>query len=226
VVGLRSLHSPHLAATQGLRLLHPFLPFVTEELYQRLPASDWKSETIMLSQYPTEVCAWENPNVCDQMELLQAVCKGIRSLAVSVNLHPRERPAAFVRTSQDKIRQSLKGVLPQASIMGKCGKVEVLSVDAPVPAGSVASVLNDTITVYLQVADLVDLGKEVAKQEKKLEENKKKTTTLQQKMADANYEQRVPADVRAQNTEKLQALQTEKGEVEGVIAALKKAMAK
>merc|ERR1719387_448960 len=48
---------------RGLRCLHPLLPFVTEELYQRLPVSPWKSESICIAQYPTEVPTWANPVV-------------------------------------------------------------------------------------------------------------------------------------------------------------------
>merc|ERR1719421_277002 len=152
---------------RGLRALHPLLPFVTEELYQRLPVAPWKSESICIAQYPTECPTWVNPKVEESMENLQKVCAGFRSLAASVSLHPRERPAAFLRHKDPSVVKVLVAAEPLLLHLGKVGSFTVLEAGKD-PSGSVASVVNDQCSVYLQVAALVDLGKEADKQEKKL----------------------------------------------------------
>merc|ERR1719235_2142576 len=208
---------------RGLRCLHPLLPFVTEELYQRLPVSPWKSESICIAQYPTEVPRWANPIVEENMSTLRKVIGAFRSLQASLNLHPRERPAAFVRHSDATIAEDLAAEEPICKHLGRLGSMQVLKGGAEPPAGCIASVMNDQCTVYLQVADLVDLGAEAAKQEKKIETAKKSLASYEAKMADPHYEQRVPEHVRTMNTEKAAGLRKEIEEMTAVVAALKKA---
>merc|ERR1719487_2616722 len=102
--------------------------------------------------------------------------------------------------------------------------MQVLKGGAEPPIGSVASVMNDQCTVYLQVADIVDLGAEAAKQEKKIEAAKKSLASYEAKMADPNYEQRVPENVRKMNTEKAAALRKEIEETSSIVTALKSGM--
>lgn len=157
----------YMCLDRGLRALHPMLPFVTEELYQRLPRAPWSVESIVIAQYPTNCPTWVAPRVEEDMESLQKICASFRSLATSVGLHPRERPNAFVRHADAHISKVLQGQVALALHLGKIGGLTVLG-EARSPTGSVASVVNDQCTIYLQVADLVDLGKEAEKQEKKL----------------------------------------------------------
>merc|ERR1719217_732022 len=207
---------------RGLRCLHPLLPFVTEELYQRLPVSPWKSESICIAQYPTEVPTWVNPKVEESMENLQKVCAGFRSLAASVSLHPRERPAAFLRHKDPSVVKVLVAAEPLLLHLGKVGSFTVLEAGKD-PSGSVASVVNDQCSVYLQVAALVDLGKEADKQEKKLAAAEKSLQGYVTKMSDPNYENRVPEDVRKLNTQKAEALKAEIEELKKSIKALRAA---
>merc|ERR1719258_629671 len=107
--------------------------------------------------------------------------------------------------------------------LGRLGSLQVLEGKAEPPAGCVASVMNNQCTVYLQVAGLVDLAGEAAKQEKKIEAAKKSLASYEAKMKDPHYEERVPEKVRTMNTEKSEALKKEIEEITSVIAALKKA---
>ena len=73
----------------GLRLLHPFMPFVTEELWQRLPRCPGVTEgleSIMLAPYPTPVPGWTDARVEADMETAQTVVKAIRSLRSAYGL--------------------------------------------------------------------------------------------------------------------------------------------
>merc|ERR1719482_311163 len=128
---------------RGLRCLHPLLPFVTEELYQRLPVSPWKAESICIAQYPTEVPTWSNPIVEENMTSLRKVIGAFRSLQASLNLHPRERPAAFVRHSDANTGEVLAAHESICKHLGRLGSMKVLTGKAEAPAGSVASVMNN-----------------------------------------------------------------------------------
>ena len=72
---------------QGLKLLHPFMPFVTEELYQRLPRRrNDTANSIMISNFPSEVTAWENNKALDDFEVINTIVKGARSLLTEYNI--------------------------------------------------------------------------------------------------------------------------------------------
>merc|ERR1719247_1711681 len=158
------------------------------------------------------------------MSTLRKVIGAFRSLQASLNLHPRERPAAFVRHSDATAKEVLAEQNAICMHLGRLGSLQVLEGKAEPPAGCVASVMSNQCTVYLQVADIVDLAKEAEKQEKKIEAAKKSLASYEAKMADPNYEQRVPENVRKMNTEKAAALKQEIEETTAVVAALKKAI--
>jgi valyl-tRNA synthetase len=187
--------------------------------------SPWKAESICIAQYPTDVPTWSNPIVEENMNSLRKVIGAFRSLQASLNLHPRERPAAFVRHSDANTGEVLAAHESICKHLGRLGSMKVLTGSAEAPAGSVASVMNNQCTVYLQVNDLVDLRAEAAKQEKKIEAAKKSLASYEAKMKDPHYEQRVPENVRQMNTEKSEALRKEIEEM-GIIVDQLKAAAK
>merc|ERR1711964_71487 len=115
------------------------------------------------------------------------------------------------------------GVNKHALHLGRLGSMTMLVNGAAQPSGSIAAVLNDQCTIYLKVADLVDLAGEVTKQEKKLADTQKMLASYAAKMAAPNYEERVPEHVRKLNSDKHTALSKEIVELQAVIASLKSA---
>lgn len=72
---------------QGLKLLHPFMPFVTEELYQRLPRRpNDKIPSIMVSKYPVSIASWDNEKALGDFEFINSVIKGCRSLTAEYGI--------------------------------------------------------------------------------------------------------------------------------------------
>jgi len=158
------------------------------------------------------------------MEDIQKVCGAFRSLASSVQLHPRERPAAFIRHSDARIAKVLTDQLALVLHLGRISSFTVLPAKGGAsPAGCVAGVVNEQSTVFLQVAELVDLSKEAEKQEKKLAAAEKSLQGYLAKMEAPNYEERVPANVREMNASKAAALKQEIEEVKKSVAALRSA---
>ncbi len=82
------------ALEQGLRLLHPMMPFITEELYQRLPEWADKKMSISIAPYPREIVEWSEKGAAinEKSEFLIKVIKQIRTLGSSVNLSPSAKP--------------------------------------------------------------------------------------------------------------------------------------
>ncbi|KAK6126186.1 hypothetical protein DH2020_040067 [Rehmannia glutinosa] len=85
-----------LCLDYGLRLLHPFMPFVTEELWQRLPSKkdSVRKESIVISEYPSTVECWTNDDVESEMDMIESVVKSLRSLRSQ--LAPNERHERYM----------------------------------------------------------------------------------------------------------------------------------
>jgi len=207
----------------SFRLMHPLLPYLTEELYQRLPPSPTKHETIVLAPFPTHVIAWFNHGVENEMEVVSEIAKHFRSQKTSLGLAPNARPRGFVRHSDPEWTKRLEKLSTRISRMGGVGDVQVLGDQAAAPSGSLRDVVNEKCLIFTEVAGL-DLSQELAKLEKKVISAQKMAASYEAKMAVPGYEERVPASVREMNTQKLEATRTELDELERAVAGIQEAI--
>ncbi|GAW12607.1 hypothetical protein ANO14919_019770 [Xylariales sp. No.14919] len=144
----------------ALRLLHPFMPFITEELWQRLPRAPYENETsiplsIMLSPFPTPDNSLNFPAEAEAYELSLQCTRAIRSLAAEYNI--KNGGVAFIKAADEA---SSASITPQiASIKTLCGKVlaelSLLGPGDAVPTGCAVFVLTNNILLLLQVADVI-----------------------------------------------------------------------
>ncbi|KAI0540938.1 tRNA synthetases class I-domain-containing protein [Xylaria digitata] len=169
----------------ALRLLHPFMPFITEELWQRLPRTPYENETsipvsIMLAPFPTPDSSLYFPAEAESYELSLQCTRAIRSLAAEYNI--KTGGVAIIKTSDEA---SSASIAPQiASIKTLCGKVladlSLLGPTDAVPTGCAVFVLTNNIILLLQVADVIsDVDAAIKKLQVKLQ--KKQVVVTKQK---------------------------------------------
>jgi len=208
----------------SMRLMHPLLPYLTEELYQRLPPSPIKAESIVIAPFPTHVIAWTNEALDNEMETLSDIAKQFRSQKTSLGFAPGAKPEAFVRHADPEIEAMLRKLTDQIARMAGLSIVTVLAPSATKPDGTMARVVSDKCLVFTKVEGL-DLSKELDKLEKKAVHTEKMANSFKQKMAVPNYEEKVPAKVREENAAKLkeqeQTLQETLEAVKDIKEALK-----
>ncbi len=148
-----------------LKLLHPFMPFVTEEIYCSLPVSD---ETIVTSSWPTYT---ESLNFPKEEEEIGAVCeaiKAIRNLRTSMNVPPSRKAAMYIVTKNPALYEA--GSVFFEKLAG-AASVTVGDSDAIVPEGCVNAVAPGA-TIFMPTGELVDTEKErerLTKEKKRLE---------------------------------------------------------
>ncbi|WVY97592.1 hypothetical protein V8G54_029743 [Vigna mungo] len=187
----------------GLRLLHPFMPFVTEELWQRLPSPKEckRAESIMISDYPSAVEGWNNETVENEMDIIESTIKSLRSLAKE----KRDRRPAFVLCRTQVVTAIINSHQLEIVTLANLSSLTIISETDAVPSGYGDAVVNESISVYLELQGTNSAEAEQGKI-KKIEELKKQIERLEKIMNAPGYEEKVLPNVRAKNQEKLDSL--------------------
>ncbi|XP_046735279.1 valine--tRNA ligase isoform X2 [Diprion similis] len=197
----------------GLRLLSPFMPFITEELYQRLPRKKLIYPSICVAPYPEESeCPWRDQGIEADVDVAQKIIKSIRSARATYNLPNKTKTDAFVTSSEDSIKEKVK---TYSLLIGTLAYSIIYLDNAP--AGCVIIPVTDKIQVHLLLKGLVDPKKELEKLGRKKGVLTESINKLNQAMSAVDYSTKVPADVQLANTEKLTS---SKGELERLVEAM------
>ncbi|XP_059474962.1 valine--tRNA ligase isoform X2 [Neocloeon triangulifer] len=200
-----ALNVLHTTLDVSLRLLSPFMPFLTEELYQRLPGRNESSTpSICIASYPeVESCSWRDVNVENDVDFTQKIVKEIRSARSNYNLLNNVKTEVFVKCSDAKLKRQLQPLSSVISTLCYCSKVEFE--EAPSATGCAILTVSDKCEVHLVLQGLIDPAKELVKIAKKRDLLQSTVTKLVKDMAKPDYESKVPADVQLANKEKLES---------------------
>ncbi|RPD79692.1 hypothetical protein L226DRAFT_177393 [Lentinus tigrinus ALCF2SS1-7] len=193
----------------GLRLLHPFMPFVTEELWQRLPRRPNDSTpSVMLAKYPVFDKSFEFSDAERDFDLVFSAVKSSRALAASYNI--QQGLHVYIRAEKDAEAELFKSQIPTFLALTKnCKSVEVVHNIGGIPAGCGSELLTPTIFVHVLVKGQVDIDAEINKYEKKLALTKMNLSKVEKVESQADYESTVPANVRLANEEKRKTLEAD-----------------
>ncbi|TNN81671.1 Valine--tRNA ligase [Liparis tanakae] len=195
----------------GLRLLSPVMPFVSEELYQRLPRRRPQSDppSICVTPYPdTEEFCWHSAEVDRDMEFVMTVIKTIRSLRSDYNMNKTKADCYLQCIDSATAALVQKNSLP-IQTLSYSQAVIALTAKQPVPGGCAVAIASDRCTVNLMLKGLIDVEKEVAKLMTKKGDLEKQTEKLREKIAKSDYKEKVPVKVQEQDAEKLRQSQSE-----------------
>lgn len=196
---------------KALRMLHPMMPFLTEELWHRMPHyNTFSTPSIMLAPYP-ELSGWQNAEVEENMKLILEVVHKVRSTKASYGLTNKNRPEIWVTAHVKSAKELLTKESFMIEFLGVVGEVTVLSAEeeATIPKGCGFSVVTKEVGVNMKLLGYIDVIKEVAKLEKQQQGLLKQIEGTKKKMAIPNYETKVPVEVRQANTEKLETLEAQ-----------------
>lgn len=210
----------------ALRLLSPIMPFVTEELYQRLPRRRPQDDppSICVTSYPDsqEFC-WHNEEVDREMEFAMTVVKTVRSLRADYNL-TKTRADCYLQCIDSATVSLVQRYSLQIQTLSYSQAVIPLTANQPVPDGCAVAIASDRCTVNLMLKGLIDIEKEVAKLMTKKGDVEKQMEKLKEKMAKSDYKEKVPVKVQEQDAEKLRQSQTELEKVKEAIDNFMKMM--
>jgi valyl-tRNA synthetase len=193
----------------GLKLLHPFMPFVTEELYQRLGRRPGdKIKTIVLASYPIEEPSFNDEQAEHDFDLVFAVIKSARSLMVEYNVTSNAK--IYIQTTSPALAILLNSQKQGIVTLTKGVNTAIVLVPGEhPPPGCALSTLTDELYVSLLVKGNVDIDAEAKKFEAKREKSAKSLEILKKKMALPDYKTKVPVDVREANDAKVKQYEAE-----------------
>ncbi|KAL8562374.1 hypothetical protein ACOMHN_066088 [Nucella lapillus] len=191
----------------GLRLLHPLMPFVTEELYQRLPRRSAKdAPSICVTPYP-EAADFQarDTDLEADVEFTQLVVKTIRSIRADYMLLPKMKIEVYLRCSDDSVVSTLRTYCGLVTALANTSDVHFLREEMP-PAGCAMLTVSAKCEAHVLLKGVIDVEKEVGKLGTKKETLSKQLQKLQDAAAVPTYHTKVPEDVRSQNTDKVRSL--------------------
>jgi valyl-tRNA synthetase len=183
-----------------LRLAHPIIPFITEELWQKVAplagrAKGDGSETIMLQPYPQSQPEKIDPNAETWMEALKSSIDAVRNLRGEMNVSPAQRVPLFASGNQEELTQ----FAPYLKVLGKLSDVEIVAGELPSENAPVAVVGNMRLMLHIEVdvaAEKERLTKEIVRVETEI-------AKANAKLANTSFVERAPAQVVAQERDRL-----------------------
>lgn len=206
----------HVLATvlvSAMKLLHPYMPFITEEIYQCLPH---EAESIMISKWPVADESLVDPEAERGMNAIMDSIKAIRNMRAEVNANPGKKIPAIMLVSED-LREVVAHNDSYIKLLGGIDNLELRPLNGEKPENAMAAVVTG-IEVYLPLAGLIDVEKETQRLSKELAAMEKDLQRAGGKLNNAGFLAKAPEDVIAKERAKYE-------ELSGKIEAVKKRIA-
>ena len=189
--------------TETLKLLHPFMPFITEEIWQALPH---EGDYLMLQQWPEHHVSLDFPEEEKAMELIMDAIRAIRARRAEMNVPPSKKAQLTISTLE---RSVFEQGIPFLKRLAYASDVKIVEATDEVEAQGMVVVTTHAARLYLPLAELVDLEKEKARVQKELDKNRKELDKLETKLQNPGFVNKAPAQVveaERERADKLRAL--------------------
>ncbi len=201
--------------TGTLKLLHPFMPFITEEIYQALPHTD---ESIMISEYPKFDDALVFTADAESMAKVIAAIKAIRARRNEMNVPPSRKAKVYIATKyKEAFGESAKVFFAR---LASASEVEIAdSFEGVLSADDAVQIITDSATIFLPLSDIIDTEKERARLEGEEKKLVGEIERIEKKLSNEGFVAKAPAAVVDGERAKLEKYREN---LEGVKAALAK----
>ncbi len=203
----------------SLRLLHPFMPFITEEIWQKLPVA---GESIMVAPFPSFDPSRHEPEVEFNMGLVMDVIAGVRNIRGEMNLNPGLKLTVLVKTENAWQQQT---ILDHASDIKELARVDELSVGPDIVKPKVAaSSPLDGMDLIVPLEGMMDFAEEKSRIEKELKKIEKDSIVLSSKLSNQNFVQKAPPEVIEKDRQRLLALSLKQARLKDHLKTIEQAL--
>ena len=182
-----------------LKLLHPFMPFITEEIYQALPKCDGASDILMMAQWPEYTEALNFPAEENAMEAVMDLIRAIRARRAEMNVPPSKKAELRIVTGQPEAYRQGLHFIQRLAYASEVAFPE----SAPADVTGLVSIVTHDATAYLPLSELVDLAAERERIAKELEKAKNGLRITEGKLANEKFVAHAPENVVNAEREKV-----------------------
>jgi len=189
VVAWRNLFAAFEAA---LRLLHPFMPFITEELWQQLPQAAG-AKSIALAAFPEIRAGWKNEGAHGDFSLIQEVITAMRAIRSEMKLDMRKKVAADFSSSDPGVRQLIESQREGIVRLGALSDLQVSGERLPQAGGAIRSTAR--FDVRIAYSDTVDVAAEIPRVSKEIEGLEKAISSKEAQLANETFRGRAPEKI-------------------------------
>ena len=213
-----ALYVLHKVLAGAMQLLHPFMPFLTEEVYGYLTIRGRK-DSIMVSDWPVRLPSYDFPKEEESVNVLMDGIRAIRNVRVDMNVPP-SRKAAAILVSQNERTLEIFGA--GEAFLQRLAGISALTIQrdkASIPSTAVAAVFNGG-ELYLPLEDLIDIDKEKARLSKELENLDKELSRVQGKLGNQEFVGKAPEKVIQAEKDKMTKYEEMKRSIEERLTAL------
>ncbi len=191
----------------SLRLLHPFMPFITEELWQQLPLFESsRGESIMIAEYPAYNQSLINEDFEREMNLIMEVSRGIRNIRSEMNIPLAKKLDVILRTDDEK---KLQMIQRQNLYISELSKLKNLSVtrNGKEPKMAATAVVED-IEIFVLLEGVINIEEERNRLGRELEKINSDIATLNKRLSNRDFMARAPKSVIEKDRERQETLIT------------------
>ena len=200
---------------QMLRLLHPFMPFITEEIWQSIPHT---GDALIVAKWPEYRQELSFKAECELMESVMEAIRAIRNRRAEMNVPPSKKAALYVLTAKPQVFAEGEGFLER---LAYAENVTMLDAE-PANLDGMVTITTADAKLYIPMGQLVDVAKELERIEKELEKARKNLSGIEGKLSNENFTARAPQNVVDAERQKAAKARDLIAQLEESAAALKK----
>jgi valyl-tRNA synthetase len=176
-----------------LKLMHPFMPHITEEIWQTLTQAE-PGKSLALQAYPELQTDLINPQLEQEFELVIGTIRTIRNLRAEADIKPGVKANITLQSDSEAERNILNNGQNYLQLLGKAEELTITPSLAEEPTQSIASVVG-TVQVIMPLAGVIDVAAFKAKMEKKLTKVEGEIKSINSRLSNSNFVEKAPADV-------------------------------
>ena len=201
----------------ALKMLHPFEPFITEEIFTSIQSEE---ETIMLSKWPEFTSEFDFEEDEKAIELMKEAIKNIRNIRAEMNVAPSKKAKVFVVSENEDVRNIFEHGKVFFDTLAYASEVVVQADKTGIDDDAVSTVIHNGV-IYMPFAELVDIAKEKERLSKEREKLIKEVERVEKKLSNQGFVSKAPEKVIAEEKAKMEKYSTMLKAVEEQIERLK-----
>ena len=203
--------------TNALKLLHPYMPFVTEEIFTSLHP---EAESIMISDWPVYRDDWNFPEEESWLLRSKDLVRGMRNLRTDMDVPPSKKAKLFVTSAKEAVREVFRKVMHTYVGLAGASEIEIKEGHDGIPEDAVSFVIPDAV-IFVPLEDLVDKAKEIERLTKERERLSKELLRSKGMLSNEKFLSKAPAEKVEEEKAKQLKYESMMADVEARLNAMK-----